>query len=50
VTISDLITLVNIAQGSALRAACPDGIPNGASVNIALIVQAVNHALNGCAS
>lgn len=44
----DLITLVNIALGTAPPSAYPHGIPNGSAVDIALIIQAVNHALNGC--
>jgi hypothetical protein len=48
VTIDELITLVNIALGTAQASACPHGVPNGAEVNVALIIQAVNAALNGC--
>jgi hypothetical protein len=48
VAINDLVTLVNIALGTALPSVCPDGIPSGATVNIALLIQAVNNALNGC--
>jgi len=48
VTVNEIITLVNIALGSTQPSACPDGIPAGAEVNVALILQAVNHALNGC--
>jgi hypothetical protein len=40
--------LVNIALGSAEPAACAAGIPSGSQVNVALIIQAVNNALNGC--
>ena len=47
VAISDLITLVNMALGAA-QAACPNGVPSGAEVTVALIIQAVNNALNGC--
>jgi hypothetical protein len=47
-TIDDIITLVNIALGTAQPSACPEGIPSGAEVNVALIVQAVNNALSGC--
>jgi photosystem II stability/assembly factor-like uncharacterized protein len=47
VAISDLITLVNMALGDA-QAACPNGVPSGADVTVALIIQAVNNALNGC--
>jgi hypothetical protein len=48
VTVNKIIVLVNIALGSAQPSACPDGIPSGSEVNVALIIQAVNHALNGC--
>ena len=48
VAINDLITLVNIALSTAQPSACTHGIPDGAVVDIALIIQAVNHALNGC--
>jgi hypothetical protein len=48
VAINDLITLVNIALGSAQPSACPHGVPSGAEVDIALIVRAVNNVLNGC--
>jgi hypothetical protein len=46
VSISDLITLVNIALGSQPASACPDGIPAGTTVDIALLIQAVNNALH----
>jgi hypothetical protein len=49
VTIDEIITLVNIALGSADPAACAAGIPSGSQVNVALIIQAVNSALYGCA-
>jgi photosystem II stability/assembly factor-like uncharacterized protein len=48
VTVDELITLVNIALGNAQPAACVNGVPGGAAVDIALIIQAVNSALNGC--
>ena len=48
VTIGELITLVNIVLGSAQPAACGPGIPEGAAVDIALIIRAVNNALNDC--
>jgi hypothetical protein len=48
VTVDELLTLVNIALGNAQPLACPDGVPSGAEVDITLILQAVNHALNGC--
>ena len=48
VEVTDLITLVNIALGNAQPSACPHGIPTGASVDMSLIVRAVNSALSGC--
>lgn len=48
VTVDELLTLVNIALGNAPPSACPHGVPSGASVDVALIIQAVNNALNGC--
>lgn len=48
VTIGELITLVNISLGTAQPDACAHGIPEGATVNIALLIRAVNNALNGC--
>lgn len=48
VTVNEIIALVSIALGDAQPSACPDGIPNGAELNIAVLIQAVNSALNGC--
>jgi hypothetical protein len=48
VVVNEIITLVNVALGNAQPPACPHGIPDGATVNVALIIQAVNHALNSC--
>jgi len=48
VAVNEIITLVNITLGNADPSACAQGIPPGAEVNITLIVQAVNNALNGC--
>ena len=48
VAVNDLITLVNIALGNAPPAACPYGIPSGATVDVAMIIHAVNDALAGC--
>jgi hypothetical protein len=50
VQIADILTLVNIALGNAEAAACPNGIPIGADVDITVILQGVNNALNGCNS
>jgi Right handed beta helix region/Chlamydia polymorphic membrane protein (Chlamydia_PMP) repeat len=41
VTVNEIITLVNIALGSADASACPHGVPSGGSVDVALIIQAV---------
>ena len=49
-TINELITLANVALGTAQPSACPHGVPSGAEVNVALIIQAVNKALNGCST
>jgi photosystem II stability/assembly factor-like uncharacterized protein len=46
VAVDDLLTLVNIALG--IPASCPSGVPGSATVDIALILQAVNAALYGC--
>jgi hypothetical protein len=48
VTVDEIITLVNIALGSAEASACPNGVPTGATVDITLIIQAVNNALSTC--
>jgi hypothetical protein len=46
VTITDILTLVNIVLGSQPPSACAHGIPAGSQVDVALIIQAVNNALN----
>lgn len=48
VVVGGLITLVNIALGNAQSSACPNGIPTGTRVDVALLIQAVNNALSGC--
>ena len=48
VTVDELITLVNITLGNVPPSACAHGIPADVEVDIALIIQAVNNALNGC--
>ncbi len=45
---NELITLVNIALGNADASACARGIPTGVTVDLSLIVRAVNNALTGC--
>ena len=47
-TIDEIITLVNIALGTAQASTCAHGVPSGPEVNVSMIVQAVNHALHGC--
>jgi hypothetical protein len=49
VVVNNVITLVDIALGTASPSACTNGIPSGAEVTVAVIIQAVNSALNGCA-
>ncbi len=46
VTVDEILTLVNMALGNG--GSCPNGVPAGIDVNVALIVQAVTNALNGC--
>ena len=48
VAISDLIALVNVALGKARASTCARGIPNDVDVTVAVLIQAVNNALNGC--
>jgi CSLREA domain-containing protein len=50
VAVNELITLVNIDLGNADVSACPNGIPPGATVDIALIIRAVDNALIGCSA
>ena len=47
-TIDELVTLMKIALGKPLS--CPSGVPAGATVDVSLILQAVNNDLNGCPS
>lgn len=48
VTISEIITLVNIALGTAQASACLHGVPSGTAVTISLIIKAVNNVLTRC--
>ncbi len=48
-SIESLVTLVGIALGSVPLSACPHGLPDGAPVTVALLIQAVNNALGSCA-
>jgi len=50
VNVNELITMVNIDLGTADASACPNGIPSGGNVDIALLIQAVNNALNACSA
>jgi hypothetical protein len=51
VGVNEIITLVNIALGTAEPSDCPNGgLPIGGDVNIAVLIQAVNHALSACGS
>ncbi len=49
VAVNDVIAMVDIVLGTADPSRCPDGIPAGVEVDIADIIEAVDHALNGCA-
>lgn len=53
VTVNEIIILLNMALGTQTElSACPDGIPadivDVSEINVTLIIQAVNNALNGC--
>jgi hypothetical protein len=48
VTINEIITMVNVALGTAQASACTNGIAVGTSVDVTSIIQAVNAALNSC--
>jgi hypothetical protein len=48
VTIDEIIILVNVALGTTQASVCPHGVPSGADVSVAVIIQAVNVALSGC--
>jgi hypothetical protein len=48
VRIDEIVTVVNVAVGSVPPSACPHGLPTGATVDVSLIIEAVDHALNGC--
>ena len=48
VTVNEIIALVNIALGNSVPSACPNGLPGVADVTVAVVIQAVNNALNGC--
>jgi hypothetical protein len=46
VKVDELVMLVNLALGNP--ESCPSGVPAGATVDVSLVLTAVNHALNGC--
>jgi len=48
VTVNERITMVNIALGNADPSACVHGVPTGGTVDVSLIVRAVNNALSSC--
>jgi hypothetical protein len=48
VTVNELVVMVAVALGDAGPTTCLRGIASGASVDIALLIEAVNSALNGC--
>jgi hypothetical protein len=50
VTVDEILALVSIALGTADAASCPDGIPNGGTVDVASIIQSVNNALLACSN
>lgn len=49
VTVDELIVLVNVLLGTAEADSCAAGIPAGAPVDVALLVQAIGSVLEGCA-
>lgn len=50
VVVNEIITLVNIALGVANVSTCPNGVRSGDTVNVTLIIQAVNNALTSTCS
>jgi hypothetical protein len=47
VTVDEIITLVNIALGNAQPSACPTGVPSGAEVDVALIIECGRASASG---
>jgi hypothetical protein len=47
-TIGSIVTMVSIALGQAPLSACPHGVPNGAQITVALLIQALNNVLGAC--
>lgn len=48
VTVAELVTLIIIALGATPVSACSQGVSQGESVDVALLIRAVGKALNGC--
>ncbi len=48
VAVDEILTMVNVALGNG--GSCPNGVPADATVDVSLILQAVNNALNGCST
>ncbi len=48
VAVTDIIALASITLGEADVSACPGGIPAGAPITVALIVEAAGNAMEGC--
>ena len=49
VTVSEIVALVNVALGApASGASCPMGTPGGGTVDISVLVEAVNNGQEGC--
>ena len=49
VTVNEIVLLTDIALGNADPSACPKGVASGEQVDVSVIIQAVNKALDGCA-
>ncbi len=48
VTVSGVMTLVNIVLGNSSSSACTAGIPTGGMVDVAVLLHAVHNALGTC--
>jgi cysteine-rich repeat protein len=48
VSVSEIVMLVNIVLGAAPPSACARGLTIDGNVDVAVLIQAVNNALNGC--
>jgi hypothetical protein len=49
VSVDELVTMVGIALETLAPSACAEGLPAGVSMNVALLVRAVDNALGVCA-